>query len=421
MTSAVASSQTFVIVGASLAGANAAQALRSEGFDGRVILVGEEAERPYERPPLSKEHLRGQDEPGSIFVHPEAFYAEQGIELRSSTRVAALHPGDRRVETADGEAIGYDRLLLATGAQPRRMDVPGSDLGGIHYLRTVQDSDRLRAALAPASRLAVVGAGWIGSEVAASARQLGVEVVLIDPMATPLERALGPEVGAVYRDLHARHGVELHPNTSVGAFVGNHSVEGVRTADGDVFDVDLVVAGIGVEPRTGLAATAGLALDNGIAVDEYLQTSAPGIYAAGDVAAAWHPGLGRRIRVEHWANAVNQGIVAAKNMLGAATVYDRVPYFFSDQYDLGMEYAGYTTSWDEVVFRGDPATGEFIAFWLGDGRVLAGMNANTWGVNKAIQELIRSRKPVPLDRLADPAVPLAELVRAATPGGTNRD
>ncbi|MGH9164288.1 MAG: NAD(P)/FAD-dependent oxidoreductase, partial [Acidimicrobiales bacterium] len=216
----------------------------------------------------------------------------------------------------------------------------------------------------------------------------------------------------VYRDLHADHGVQLHPNTSVDAFVGHHSVEGVRTTHGEVLTADLVVAGIGVEPRTELAAAAGLDLDNGIAVDEHLQTSAPGVYAAGDVAAAWHPDLGRRIRVEHWANALNQGIVAAKNMLGVPTVYDRVPYFFSDQYELGMEYAGYTTSWDQVVFRGDPATGEFIAFWLGDGRVLAGMNANTWDVNDAIQDLIRSRHPVPVDRLVDTAVPLAELVAA---------
>lgn len=220
-------------------------------------MIGEEAERPYERPPLSKDHLRGQDEPGSIFVHREGFYAEHDIELRTSTRIIALHPGDALIEAQDGELIDYDRLLLATGARPRRLNVPGSDLDGIHYLRTVQDSDRLRAALASASRLAVVGAGWIGSEVAASARQLGVEVVLIDLMAMPLERVLGPEVGAVYRNLHADHGVELHLNTSVDAFVGDQKVEGVRTVGGEVLAADLVVAGIGVEPRTELAVAAG--------------------------------------------------------------------------------------------------------------------------------------------------------------------
>ena len=402
--------QTFVIVGASLAAAKAAETLRDEGFEGRILLIGEEAQRPYDRPPLSKGYLRGEDEPSSIFVHEEEYYAKHDIELRPSTLISVVQPETAQVQTADGEAIHYDRLLLATGARPRIMKVPGSELEGIHYLRTVDDCDRLHAALASAGRLAVVGAGWIGSEVAASARQLGLEVVLIDPMATPLERVLGPEVGCVYRDLHAHHGVELHLNTSVDAFVGHGSVEGVRTTAGDVLTCDLVVVGIGVEPRVELASASGLGLDNGIAVDEHLRTSAPGVYAAGDVAAAWHPGLRRRIRVEHWANALNQGAVAAKNMLGRPTVYDRIPFFYSDQYDLGMEYAGYATSWDQVVLRGDPADGEFIAFWLADGRVVAGMNANIWEVNDTIKALIGSRRPVPVERLTDPAVPLGELV-----------
>lgn len=412
MTTAGTSGQTFVIVGASLAGGKAAETLRAEGFDGRVILFGEEAERPYERPPLSKGRLRGEDEPSSVFVHDEGYYAEHDIELRCSTRVTALDPRATQVQTADGESMPYDRLLLATGARPRVMNVPGSGLDGIRYLRTLQDCDHLRSDLATASRLAVVGAGWIGSEVAASARQLGMEVVLIDPQTTPLERVLGPEVGAVYGDLHARHGVELHLNTSVDAFVGGDRVEGVRTVAGDVVACDLVVVGIGVEPRLELAAAAGLNVDHGIAVNEHLRTSAPGVYAAGDVASAWHPVLGRRMRVEHWANALHQGIVAAKNMLGSVTVYDRIPYFFSDQYDLGMEYVGYTTSWDQVVFRGDPAVNEFIAFWLTDGRVSAGMNANIWEVTETIQGLIRSRQTIPVERLTDSAVPLGELVTA---------
>ncbi len=403
---------TFVIVGASLAGAKAAETLRLDGFDGRVVLIGEEAERPYERPPLSKARLRGEQDAAEIFVHDEGFYAQNDIELRASTRVTAVDPTGALVQTDDGERIGYDRLLLATGARPRRLDVSGSDLAGIHYLRTVGDCDRLREALRSTSRLAVIGAGWIGSEVAASARQLGVDVALVAPEATPLARVLGPEVGAVYRDLQAEHGVELHLDTSVDAFVGDRRVEGVRTTDGNVVAADLVVVGVGVEPRTELAGAAGLHLDNGIAVDAHLQSSAPGVYAAGDVAAAWHPALGRRIRVEHWANALNQGIAAAKNMVGTPTAYDRVPYFFSDQYDLGMEYAGYTTSWDQVVFRGDPATREFIAYWLEGGRVVAGMNANVWDVNDKIKALIASGRPVSADRLRDLTVPLDELVDA---------
>jgi len=392
--------QTFVIVGASLAGAKAAETLRLEGFDGRIVLIGEEAERPYERPPLSKGYLRGEEAPESIFVHDESFYDERDVELRLSTRVTVLDPNGAQIGTEAGDRIAYDRLLLATGAAPRRLDVPGSDLERIHHLRTVRDADALRDAFASTSRLAVVGAGWIGCEVAASARQLGVDVTLIGRTATPLEHVLGPEVGAVYRDLHADHGVALRLGTQVEAFVGDEIVEGVRTAVGDVA-ADLVVVGVGAEPRIQLAAEAGLVLDHGIVVDEHLQTSAEGIFAAGDVAAAWHPALGRRLRVEHWANALHQGAVAAKNMLGVATAYDRIPYFFSDQYDLSMEYAGHTTTWDQVVFRGNPQGGEFLAFWLDHGRVVAGMNANVSDANGSIQALIRARRIIPTADLAD--------------------
>jgi 3-phenylpropionate/trans-cinnamate dioxygenase ferredoxin reductase subunit len=261
--------------------------------------------------------------------------------------------------------------------------------------------------------MVVVGAGWIGSEVAASARQMGVEVAMVDPGAVPLAKVMGPEVGAVFRDLHACHGVELHLGTGVEAVVGTDSAEGVRTADGQVIDADLVVVGIGVVPRTELADAAGIRVGNGIEVNEYLETSVAGISAAGDVAAAWHPALGERVRVEHWANALNQGPAAARNMLGAAIPYDRVPYFFSDQYELGMEYSGFARKWDRVVFRGNPGDGEFIAFWITDGRVVAGMNANIWDVTGPIQSLIRSGRPVDVDRLIDPAVPLEELVPAS--------
>jgi 3-phenylpropionate/trans-cinnamate dioxygenase ferredoxin reductase component len=402
---------TFVIVGASLAGAKAAEALRQEGFDGRVILVGEEAERPYERPPLSKDYLRGETGRDKVYIHDEQFYEKQAIDLRTGTRAVAVEVDSSEVVLEDGERLRYDALLLATGAAPRRLPVPGADLEGVRYLRTVEDSDGLRAAISAAGRVVVIGAGWIGSEVAASARQMGPEVALIGTSQVPLERVMGPEVGGIYRDLHAEHGVELHFGVGVQALVGSTTVTGVRLGDGSTVDGDLVIVGVGVAPRVELAETAGLAIDNGIVVDEQLRTSAPNIYAAGDVANAWHPLLGGRIRVEHWANALNQGPVAARNMLGANQPYDRIPYFFSDQYDLGMEYSGHAPAWERVVFRGEPDKREFIAFWLDDqGRVLAGMNANVWDVTQPIQDLIRSGHAVEVDRLTDSQVPLESLV-----------
>jgi 3-phenylpropionate/trans-cinnamate dioxygenase ferredoxin reductase component len=406
---------TFVIVGASLAGAKAAEVLRVEGFDGRIVLMGEERQRPYERPPLSKQYLRGEAGPDKTYVHDERFYAEREIELRTSTRVVAIDSVNAQVVLEDSTRLRYDRLLLATGAVPRRLPIAGSDLPGVHYLRTIEDSERLKQAIAPGSRVVVLGGGWIGSEVAASARQVGAEVVLIERGALPLERVLGPEVAAVYRDLHRSHGVELHTATGIDVIGGTRSVERVRTSTGLRIGCDVVVIGVGVVPRVELAESAGIRLEDGIAVDTWLETSVPGIFAAGDVAAAWHPFYQARIRVEHWANALHQGAIAARNMLGLATPYERLPYFFSDQYDLGMEYTGYAPTWDKVVFRGDPQTRQFIAFWLSDERVVAGLNANVWDVTGTIGELIRGRMPIDAARLADPDVPLEELVGAPQP------
>jgi 3-phenylpropionate/trans-cinnamate dioxygenase ferredoxin reductase component len=400
--------QTFAIVGAGLAGAKAAETLREEGYDGRVVLLGAEPERPYERPPLSKEYLRGQADREQAFVHEAGFYAEHGIELRVGETVVRLDPARRELTMRTDERLRYDRLLLTTGSAPRRLSIPGSDLEGIHQLRTLGDSDALRARLDAGGRLVIVGAGWIGCEVAASARQRGVEVTLIAPHAVPLERVLGVELGAIYRDIHLDHGVEMLLGTAVAAFEGADRVERLRTQDGRTIDCDAVVVGIGATPRAVLAAMAGLAVDNGIVVDERLETSAPGIFAAGDVANQLHPSLGR-LRVEHWDNALQQGPAAARGMLGSTDGYARSPYFFSDQYDVGMEYSGYATDWDRVVFRGDPAAREFIAFWLRDGRVLAGMNVNVWDVAAAIQSLITIGHPVDERRLADPDVPLEQV------------
>ena len=418
----MATDQTFVIVGASLAGAKAAETLRAEGFDGRVVLIGEEAERPYERPMLSKEYLRGEKPAAKLYVHDEGFYADNGIELMTGTRVQSLDPGAHEITLAGGARMSYSRLLLSTGAAPRRLPLPGADLPGVAYLRAMGESDALRAAITAASRVVVIGAGWIGSEVAASARHLGAEVAIVAPEAVPLVRVLGPEVGGIYRDLHAGHGVDLHLSTQIEAIVGDGAASGVRTTDGVVIEGDLVVVGVGVTPRVELAKLAGLTVENGIVVDEFLATSVPDVFAAGDVAATWNTRYNKRIRMEHWANALNQGPVAARNMLGQHTAYEKLPYFYSDQYDLGMEYNGYADDWDRVVVRGDRAGREFLAFWLKDGRVLAGMNANIWDQGDDIKALIRSGASVDPDRLADPSVPLADLLAspAAKADGPSR-
>lgn len=403
------SNRTFVIVGASLAGAKAAETLRAEGFDGRVVLVGNEPERPYERPPLTKEYLRGESEREKAYVHEEAFYADNGIELLSGVTATSIDKTSRRVLLDDGGELGFDRLLLTVGAEPRRIDVPGADLGGVYYLRTLADADTLRERLNAGGRVAVVGAGWIGSEFAASARQRGLDVTLIDPLARPNERIFGSEIGEFYRDVHAQHGVRLLLGTGVQSFEGDDAVARVRTTDGDIVDCDFAVVGIGVAPRTELGREAGIEVDNGIIVDDKLQSSAEGVFAAGDVANAWHPFFEQRIRVEHWANALNQGPAAARAMLGQDVSYDRIPYFFSDQYDVGMEYSGYAPRWDEVIFRGDRSAGEFVAFWLRDGRVVAGMNVNVWDVNQHVQALIRSRHRIDTGVLADLDTPLEAL------------
>jgi NADPH-dependent 2,4-dienoyl-CoA reductase/sulfur reductase-like enzyme len=399
----------YVIVGASLAGAKAAETLREEGFDGTVVLVGQEAERPYERPPLSKGFLLGKAAKSSIYVHEDNWYPAHDVDLLLCHTVTAIDRTDRRVELADGSAIRYDRLLLTTGASPRTLDVPGNDLGGVRYLRTAGDSERLGAALAAAGRVIIVGAGWIGLEVAAAAREQGCEVTVVEPESGALLRSIGPELGGVFADLHRAHGVTFRFGESVTELRGSGGrVAAAITSSGAELPADLVVVGIGAVPNTALAAVAGLEVDNGVLVDAALRTSDPAIYAAGDVANAFNPLLGRRIRVEHWANALNGGPAAARSMLGQEVSYDRVPYFYSDQYDLGMETAGLPEPgrYDQVVYRGDREGLEFIAFWLAGGAVIAGMNVNVWDVQDDIQALIRSARRVDTGRLADPGVPL---------------
>jgi 3-phenylpropionate/trans-cinnamate dioxygenase ferredoxin reductase component len=404
---------THVIVGAALAGAKAAETLRTEGFDGRVVLLGAEPGLPYERPPLSKDYLRGESERESAYVHPEEYYAEHDIELRRSAHVTTLDLPAREVVLENGERIGFSKLLLATGAEPRRLSLPGTELDGVHYLRDLRDCDALRAALDRGGHAVVIGAGWIGAEVGASARQKGLDVTLVEMLSVPLERVLGRELGEIYAAIHRDHGVELLTEAGVEAIEGAGRAERVRLRGGRSIDCDLVVIGVGVVPRTALAAAAGLDIDDGILCDEHLRTSADGVFAAGDVANAWHPLLQRRLRVEHWHNALEQGPAAARSMLGSGEPYDRVPYFFSDQYEVGMEYAGHATEWDEVVFRGDVEARESIAFWLRGGRLLAGMNVGVWDVTDDIQAIIRSGAQVDPARLRDPDVSLASLAGSA--------
>jgi 3-phenylpropionate/trans-cinnamate dioxygenase ferredoxin reductase component len=407
------SEDAYVIVGASLAGAKAAETLRAEGFAGPVVLIGAESELPYERPPLSKDYLQGKSPRDKIYVHPEQWYAEHQIQLRLGVAATEIDPAAHRVTLADGSSQQYAKLLLTTGSAPRRLPVPGADLNGVVYLRTVSDSDRIKAALETASRVAVIGAGWIGLETAAAARIAGADVTVLEALELPLLRVLGPETARVFAELHRDHGVDMRFEVGVAEITGTAGrATAVRLEDGTQVDVDLVIVGVGITPNSQLGAAAGLQVSNGIVVGADLRSSDPDIYAAGDVANAFNPLFGKHIRVEHWANAVNQPPAAAKAMLGQAVSYDRVPYFYTDQYDLGMEYSGYVEpgGYEQVVFRGDTAAREFVAFWLDSAsRVLAGMNVNIWDVNDAIQALVRSGKPVDPGALRDPAVDLAGL------------
>jgi NADPH-dependent 2,4-dienoyl-CoA reductase/sulfur reductase-like enzyme len=401
---------TIVIAGASLAGAKAAETLRDEGFDGPIVLLGTEPELPYERPPLSKGYLLGNEPLDSVYVHPADWYGEHDVDLRMGATVTGIDRAASAVVTygpGGPETLPYDKLLLTTGASPRRLTFPGSDRDEVLYLRTVPDSERLRAAFQQGPRVVVAGAGWIGLETTAAARSYGCPVTVLEPQPGALHDQLGPELGAVFADLHRAHGVQFR----FGEVAEEFRPGLVITSAGAEVPADIFVVGIGAAPNDQLAAAAGLDVGNGVLADEALRTSDENIFAAGDVANSFHPLLGRRVRVEHWANALNGGPAAARSMLGQPVVYDPVPYYYSDQYDLGMECAGLPTpgTYDEVAYRGDRAALEFISFWLSQGRVIAGMNVNVWDVNDDIQALIRSGREVDLSRLTNPDIPLPEV------------
>ncbi|WNV82687.1 FAD-dependent oxidoreductase [Umezawaea sp. Da 62-37] len=387
---------TIVIVGGGLAGARTAQALRDQGFDGDVVLVAGERHHPYERPPLSKGYLGGKDGRSSFAAFPDGWYAEHRIDLRTGVTATAVDREARRVVLDDGSSVDYSQVVLATGSRPRRLDVPGAE-SALH-LRTVEDSDRLRESFRAGERLVVVGAGWIGLEVASIARQAGVGVTVVHSSRVPLRRALGPEVARVFVALHEENGVVFRFDAEVVEI----TADGVRLGDGTTLPAEHVLVAVGAEPNAELASDAGLEVDDGIVVDATLRTADPDVFAVGDVANAYHPVLERYLRVEHWANATGQPATVAAAILDRGASYQEQPYSFTDQYDLGMEFVGTIDGYDRVVFRGDVDGREFIAFWLKDGVVLAGMNVNVWDVSERIRALIGTSPD--LDRLTGAGV-----------------
>lgn len=421
---------TIVIAGANMAGASAAQTLRQSGFAGRLILLGAESLPPYERPPLSKEYLLARVPEEKLLLRPVADYEAQGIELRLGVRAAALDVATHEVllETLGGERmgfdrLGFDRLLIATGSEPRRLDVPGAELAGIHYLRSQGEARALRTALesAPGARVAVVGAGFIGAEVAAASRTLGHDVTVIEPLAVPMERALGPELGAMLAAVHRKHGVTLRLGDGVAAFRGGERVAEVITTSGASIPCDLAVVGVGVRPCVDWLTSSGLRIADGVEVDRFCQTSVPGIYAAGDVARWPYQPAGDvapvSVRLEHYDNALRQGEAAARNMLAdtfaQATPYAPVPYFWSDQYDLKVQMVGYAPSYDSVIFRGSLENRSLAAFYLSDNRLRAVVLVNRVRDLGPARRLVASGAILDPARLADESIELRQLLSAA--------
>ncbi|HXJ81015.1 MAG TPA: FAD-dependent oxidoreductase [Candidatus Methylomirabilis sp.] len=416
------SRQRIVIVGAALAGASAAAVLREEGFDGEVVLVGAERRLPYNRPPLSKGYLRGEERFEDQLVNPASFYAERDIEVRQGVRATAIDAAQKVVTLEGGDRISYDRLLVTTGGRNRALSVPGAQLERVFQLRTVDDCDSIRAAVRGARRAVLIGLGFIGCEVAASLRQLGLDVAVVEGQRVPLARVLGDEVGEILAGIHRDKGVNLVLQDSVAALEGKDRVERVRTTKGQLLECDLVVAGIGIVPNAELLAAAGAAVDNGVLVDERCRTSLPDVYAAGDVANHLHPMFGR-LRVEHWNNAYQMGRFVARSMLGRSEPYDYLHSFWSDQYEHLIEYVGFAASWDRLVFRGRPESRKFLGFYLKEGIIRAAMGLDRGGDPedpktdselKIVASLIRHRVPVDPARLADENADLRRMV-APTP------
>lgn len=412
--------QRCVIVGASLAGGTAAITLREEGFDGEIVLIGAEPHPPYERPPLSKEYLQGVKPFADALLKPAAFYEDHHIQMRLGQRVVRVNSAERTVDLESGGRVSYDRLLIATGVRNRRLRVAGAELEDVYDLRTVGDADRIRAVSRSGSRALLVGMGFIGSEVAASLRRQGVEVVVIEPFKTPLYRVLGEEIGRVFAHLHRENGVQMFFEESVTAFEGTGRVQRVVTDAGRRIECEFVVVGVGVEPVIDLLAGSGVKTDNGIVVNEYCETNVEGIYAAGDVANHFHPLFGRQVRVEHWQNAIHQGQAAARSMLGKREPYSDVHWFWSDQYDCNVQYAGFHTGWDELVIRGKLQERNAVAFYLQERRIAAAVAFNRGRDLQRAMSLIRAGVEVVPAVLRDEGVDMRALIPGARPVRTHR-
>lgn len=403
--------QHLAIVGAGAAGGSAAAALRTHGFEGRISLLGAEAHRPYLRPPLTKKLVRGAVEPDSVYLNDESWFRNNDIELRTSTTVTAVDAAARSLQLSSAERLPFDALLLATGSRTRRAVIEGSELAGVHYLLSIEDSVTLRDQLGSGDRqLVVIGSGWIGLELAASASALGNSVTVLGHSALPLESAVGPELGAFFARLHADNGVTIRSSVSVQAITGRDGfAAGVVLADGTTVPADIVLIAIGAEPNVELAEAAGIAVNNGILVNDRLESSVPGIFAAGDVARAVHPTTGVHLRNPHFSNALKSGAAAARNMLGHDLPFDELPGFMSEQHGVTFQFAGFATPGARVVFRGDPSSRSFSAFWIAAGRPVAGAHLNVADPAKALQQLIKRGQPVDVARLTDPTQPLEQL------------
>lgn len=402
----------ILVVGASLAGGRAVETLRHEGFDGHVVLIGDEPDRPYERPPLSKEVLRAEAEPSSAFLREESWYADNDIDLRLGVRATTLDASQATLTLSEGDMLRYDACLFATGGRPRSLDVPGADLDAVRYLRTMRDAVDISATLAAKPRVVVVGAGFIGAEVAASARTIGCDVTMLEVLEVPLARVLGEDLGRVYAQIHRDHGVDLRLGEGVERFEGSDSVEAVIGSTGTRYPADLVVVGVGIVPNVELAVDAGLACDNGIVVDEHCRTSVPNVFAAGDVANRPDAYSGGRIRVEHFQNAQNQGPAAARAMLGRDDPFQEVPWFWSDQYDVNLQMLGHATPGAERVVRGSFEDRDFTALYLRDGLVTAAIAMNRGKDIAAVRRMIERRVSVDTDRAGNEEVALRDLLRA---------